>query len=322
MGQPVAALKGKVARLLGLRPPARRLDPAALPEGAAAWLRPDHPTLLALEARYAAMDQAVTAPAIWTPGRISDEDLLYFRADNDFVWQLREANRTARRYAMVARHLRGAGLGPLLDRLGEDAAFGAALFKVDGRAVSRDLLDSAGEIHFLQRHAGLGARPLNIIDIGAGYGRLTWRMEQATGAETRIFATDGVARSTFIAGHYLAHRGARRASAVPLDEVEALLAGTRIDLAVNVHSFPECRPEAVAWWIERLARHEVPRLMIVPNAGTSAGARCQFNDGAEMEPLLARFGYRPIVREPRYADPVVQARGIDPVHLHLFARDG
>jgi hypothetical protein len=34
--------------------------------------------------------------------------------------------------------------------------------------------------------------------------------------------------------------------------------------------------------------------------------------------VFARFGYRAAVREPRYSDPAVQRRGIDPVHLHLF----
>jgi hypothetical protein len=320
MGSLAAALRGKLGRLAGRRPPVRRLDPATLPPGAAAWLRPDNEELLALERRYAAMDKAVTTPGFWTADRLSDEELLYFRADNHFVWQLRGPNRTRRAYRLTARALVAAGLGALLDRLGEDGDFGAFLLDVDGRTVSRDLLDAAGEVDFLRRHAGLGETPLNILDIGAGYGRLAWRIEQATGAETRIFATDAFARSTFVADHYLKHRGARRAEVVPLDEVEALLAGTRIDLALNVHSFSECTMDAVGWWVERLAAHGVPRLMIVPNEAKGAAARCELNDGTSIEPLLARFGHRRRVSEPRYADRRVQPLGLDPVHLHLFER--
>jgi hypothetical protein len=318
MGSLAAALRGKLGRLAGRRPPLRRLDPATLPPGAADWLRPDNPELLALERRYATMDRAVTAPAFWTADRLSDEDLLYFRADNHFIWQLRGPNRTRRAYRLTARALAAAGLGALLDRLGEDGDFGAFLLDVDGRAISRDLLDSAGEVDFLRRFAGLGEAPLNILDIGAGYGRLAWRIEQATGDETRIFATDAFARSTFIAAHYLRHRAARRASVVPLDEVEALLAGTRIDLALSVHSFSECTLDAIGWWVERLAGHGVPRLMIVPNEAKGGAAQCELNDGTPIEPLLARFGYRRRLSEPRYADRQVQPLGLDPVHLHLF----
>lgn len=315
-----ARMKERLARLAGRRPPRRRLDPASLPDGAADWLRPDNPELLALEARYAAMDPAVTTPLVWDAARLSDEDLLWFRADNHFIWQLRGLNRTRRAYRLTVRALVAAGLGPLLDRLGEDGAFGAYVIEVDGRRVSRDLLDSAGEIDFLRRHAGLGQRPLAIIDIGAGYGRLAWRIEQAVPEGTRIFATDAYAKSSFVADHYLQHRKAQRATMVPLHAIEDLLAATPVDLAVNVHSFSEMRPEAIAWWVERLGRAGVPRLMVVPNEGRSGGRRCETNEGVDLAPLFARFGYRPAVAEPRYADPAVQRHGLDPTWLHLFER--
>jgi putative sugar O-methyltransferase len=314
-----ARLKRVLGRLARRRPPVPVRDPATLPAGAAEWLRPDNPHLVALKARYAAMDPRVTTPSVWNEARLSAEDMLYFRGDNHFLWQVRGPNQDARSYARVYRHLRGGEAGGLLDRLGEDDAFGVSLFAVDGRMVSRDLLDSVGEIDFLRRHAGLGERPLNILDIGAGYGRLAWRLEQATGDEVRIYAADAFAPSSFIAEYYLRFRRARRAAMVPLDAVAALLAATRIDVAVNVHSFSECTLEAIAWWTELLASHRVPRLMVVPNEGTVGGARCEINGGVDMEQVFARFGYRPAVREPRYADPNVQRRGVDPVHLHLFA---
>jgi hypothetical protein len=34
--------------------------------------------------------------------------------------------------------------------------------------------------------------------------------------------------------------------------------------------------------------------------------------------IFARHCYHPIAREPRYADPIVQKYGIDPVWLNLF----
>jgi SAM-dependent methyltransferase len=299
-------------------PPRPAFDPGTLPDGAGDYLRPDHPRLAELMARYAAADPRVTTPSIWHADRLPPADMLWFRGDNHFVWQVRGPNRNALTYALVYYHLMTRGDDGLIDTLGEDGAFGAVTFTINGRTISRDLLDSVREIQFLRRHTSLGEGRANILDIGAGYGRLAYRIEQASGEDVRIFAADAFAPSTFIAEYYLRHRGAKRASVVPLDEIDALLAGTKIDIAVNVHSLSECTPEAVAWWAERLARHGVRQLMVVPNDGGVGGARCRIGNDVDMESIIARFGYRATVREPRYDDPVVQEYGIDPVCLHLF----
>ena len=318
MNRPLARLKRALGRLRGERPPARTFDPETLPEGAAAYLRPDNPRLVELRARYAKADRLVTTPLVWTDDRLSPADLRWFRGDNNFVWQRRGPNRNELNYALVYYQLKATGDDGLIDLLGEDGRFGATQFRIDGRQVSRDLLDSVREIQFLRRHTMIGEGRGTVLDIGAGYGRLAWRLEQASGEDVRVFATDAFAPATFIAEYYLRHRGAQRACAVPLDEIDALLAATRIDVAVNVHSFSECTPDAVAWWVERLARHRVRHLMIVPNGGTTEGERCQVGNGVDMEAALERFGYRIAHREPRYADPIVQKYGIDPVWLHLF----
>jgi hypothetical protein len=292
-----------------------------LPPGAREALRPDHPDLQALARRYAAFDPRVTAPAVWTESRIPPEDMLWFRADNAYVWQLRGRDRNPLGYALCYYQLKADDREGLLDRFDEDRAFGVAGFEIDGRFVTRDLIDSVREVQFLIRHLGIDQGAWNLIDIGAGYGRLAWRLEQIGNEGLEVHATDGFATSTYVCGHYLRHRGARRARAVPLDEVEALLAATKIDVAVNVHSFSECTVKAVDWWVSLIARHEVRHLMVVPNAGTSGGARCETNAGEDLEPVFARHGYRPVAREPRYPDPLVQAHGIDPIWLHLFRLD-
>lgn len=291
--------------------------PGGLPEGARKYLRPDHPRLIELQQRYARVDPRATRPQIWTDQRLSAEDLLYFRGDNAFVWQVRGLNGNELSYALCYYALKAADQDGLLGRLGEDDAFGIHLFEIDGRPVSRDLLDSVGEIQFLQRHVGLSSGTWNILDIGAGYGRLAHRLSEA-GGDIQVFATDAYALSTFVCEYYLCHRRAERAHVTPLDEVDALLARGDIQLATNVHSYSECTLDAVAWWTQKIAAHRVKYLFVVPNAGTSDGARCRTNDGRELEPIFDRHGYRPIVREPRYADPIVQKHGIDPVWLHLF----
>ncbi|MDB5693170.1 MAG: hypothetical protein JWO81_2233 [Alphaproteobacteria bacterium] len=294
-------------------------NPGILPTGAADWLRPNNPRLAELRERYRAMDPRVTTPLVWTEARVKADDLAYFRGDNNFVWQVRGPRGNELSYALTYYHAKAGDREGLLDLLDEDDSFGIHLFEIDGRNVSRDLLDSLGEISFLRRHAGIGAGPCSILDIGAGYGRLAHRLHQATGEDVRIFATDAYAPSTFVAEYYLRHRRAERASVVPLDEVDAMFARERIDVAVNIHSFSECTPEAVAWWAEKLAAHRVPRLMVVPNEGRSpAGISGSAEDCRGLAPIFARCGYRETQREPRYDDPLVAKYGVDPSILYLF----
>ena len=291
-----------------------------VPDSARDYLRHDNPRLAELKRRYSAVDRRVTTPASWVENKLHAHDLLYFRGDNAFVWQIRDRNHNELSYALVYYALKSGPCGALLDRLGEDPLFGVNLFEVDGVPVSRDLLDSAREIGFLQDHVGLGSRPINLLDIGAGYGRMAYRLSQLGLDDLQVFATDAYAKSTFISEYHLRFRSARGSAVVPLDEVDDLLERTAIDVAINVHSFSECTPKAVSWWVEKLAAHDVKFLMVVPNGGRSGGARCETGSGFDLESIFSSFGYRIAVREPRYQDPLVQEYGIDPVFLHLFER--
>jgi hypothetical protein len=53
-----------------------------------------------------------------------------------------------------------------------------------------------------------------------------------------------------------------------LPDIEKILAETRVDLAMNVHSFSECSSRAIAWWLDLLSRAEDPYIIFVPNATT------------------------------------------------------
>jgi hypothetical protein len=298
------------------------MDADSLPAGAADRLRPDHPELAALRERYARCDPAVTTPLLWTEARLPAADLLHFRGDNAYVWQTRRWDQNALAYALSYYAFKSGDSEHLLDPLTEDGLFGVHHFTVDGRTITRDLLDSAREIQFLIRHAGLGAQARSVLDVGAGYGRLSHRLHQAFGGAVASFATDAFPASTFLSDYYLGFRRASSARVVPLDEVDGLLAGQQIDIAVNVHSFSECTSEAVAWWSQRLARHAVRYLLLVPNERRECPGRCLANDGRDLEPILERFGYRATVREPRHPDPLVQLYGVEPSHLHLFERRG
>lgn len=290
-----------------------------LPDEARDYLRPDHPRLISLQERYRGCSKDATTPALWSDSHVRAEDIRYFRGDNAWVWQMRDKGANILGYAVTYYYLKSMDRLVLLDKLTEDESFGNFCFSVDGRQVSRDLLDSVAEIDFLNRHLGIGSRKgLRVLDIGAGYGRLAHRMVSALDGIERYYCTDAVAVSTFVSEYYLRFRGVQRAVVVPLDEIDRTLGENPVELAINVHSFPECRLEAIEWWIRLLNDHRVKNLMIVNNRHGSRGDRLLTNKGEEILPILERHGYRRIVSEAKYLDPAVQEFGVAASWHNLF----
>ena len=252
-------------------------------------------------------------------------DLAGFRGDGAYLWDRRDGN-LVEKYQTTAAYVESIDRLGLLDRLTEDGAFGARTIRTDtGRIVSRDLLDSIVEIYFLDRALGLAnRRGFQVLDIGAGYGRLAHRLAEAFPALGTVHCTDAVPESTFLAELYLRHRGMdHRVRVVPLPDVEDLLSSRRIDLAVNIHSFcNECNRAAVMWWISRLARYGVRYFMLVPNAADHGGRRLVTRepDGTQPDarPVQEAHGYHLTRDEPKYLDPTVQARGVSPTRQYLF----
>ncbi len=146
-----------------------------------------------------------------------------------------------------------------------------------------------------------------------------------------MFCVDAVAISTFICEYYLGFRGADdRASVVPLDELDSLLALQPIDLAVNIHSFSECPIASIAAWLDIVTAHDVRYLFIVPNGPGTKGSRLlstegRAADGSEPEPrdflpLIADRGYELLIEEPKYREELVQQYGVSPTRYYLFER--
>jgi hypothetical protein len=105
---------------------------------------------------------------------------------------------------------------------------------------------------------------------------------------------------------------------VPLDEIDAALREDPVDLAINIHSFSECRLPAIEWWIRFLSKHGVKNLLIVPNHTEGDDEPLLSSTGEEILPVLKRHGYQQIASEPKYLDPVVQQHGVEPSYYHLF----
>jgi hypothetical protein len=307
----------RLSSSLGGLPPS---DGAALPAGAADYLRPDNPRLRELSLRYENFDSRVTAPIMWVDDHVRPQDMLTFRADNAYVWQRRGPNMNETAYALTEFYIRSIDTLGLLEKLSEDGLFGVSTFVLNAKEISRDLLDSILEMYFLDRHLGLFSRQdFNVLDIGAGYGRLAHRMTTAVPGLNAYLCTDGVAVSSFICEYYLSFRElSDRAKVVPLDEVESAIEVRPMDLAINIHSFSECTFAAIDWWLSLLERRGIRYLMVIPHRGSDHKAELISGDGKDYAPAIERHGYRLVAKDPKYGDPVVQNYAINPTFYYLF----
>lgn len=300
-------------------------EASPLPDGAEERLARNHPRLLELRERYQRFDSPVVKHSMWDDSyRSVDLDLRYFRGDNIYVWQMRNLREQARlKYFIYASYLNSFDTRGLIRKLGEDGSFGCFSFEFEGYGrVSRDLLDSVNELYFLDRHLGLFERQdLRVLDIGAGYGRMAYRMINAVPGLSKYWCTDAVPESTFLCEYYLEHRGVLgKAQVIPADETLQLPPRGQIDLALNIHSFSEMNLAAISAWFDWLVQLDVKHLLIVPNEADQLlsyeadGTRIPFG------PVLSARGFRLKAQEPIYRDAdVVSLIGV-PDQFLLFER--
>jgi SAM-dependent methyltransferase len=296
-----------------------------LPPGTAEYLRFDNPRLIELRKEYQALQLPVTASSLWTDQFQHDAIYLpYFRGDNAFIWQYRGYKRedvVELTYLLTAYYVQKIDALNLLRVLREDDLFGIYTFNFnDEFKISRDLLDSIVEIYFLERHLELSTRSsFSMLDIGAGYGRLAYRMVNAFSNLGKYYCTDAIAISTFICEYYLRFREVdNRAIALPLHEVEKTLSENPVDIAVNIHSFSECTLEAIAWWLEILRKYKVKYLMVVPNDGPNLLSRENDETHLDFSPVIDIKGYRQVAKQPKFLDPSIQHLGVHPATYYLF----
>jgi hypothetical protein len=316
----VDELEAQLDEMYGNR--AAPLPRPPLPAGAYEVLQPDHPQLAEYERRYAGHPASDSSQ--WSGDYVHNTvDMTSFRANNSYVWQQWDSSDPFR-YGLTTYYTRLHDRFRLFERLGEDGLFGAETYDVDGVSVSRDLLDSVAELTFLEAEVGLSAGNVTVLDIGAGYGRLAHRATTAFPNLTYL-CTDAIPLSTFLSAYYLEFRGvADRASVIPLDQITDTLAGKKIDIAVNIHSFAECPLAAIEWWLSLLAENDVERLMIVPNTKDRLLSKEHNAPRSEFQPLVEAAGFELVRKRPKYDDSAFMQRhglhGSFPMFYFLFAR--
>lgn len=284
--------------------------------GSDAYLRYDDPFLQDLRRRYSG--QPANDHIQWGSSDVEAKvDLRFFRADNLYIFQSRRFPPWAL-YATSAYVTQIDRLG-LLKVLDEDDKFGVEVFNFHGKFVSRDLLDSVNELNFLDRHMDLSSgRELRVLDIGAGYGRLAHRMATAFPNVKKYYCLDAVPESTFISDYYLKYRKMTgQCTVVPLDKLKEV---EGVDLAINIHSFAECRNRAVEWWIGQVREMQVPWLFIAttPSLGLTSH---EDNGRKDFRQFIEKSGYALFAQERKFESaPILQVEGLYPAAYYLFRK--
>lgn len=297
-----------------------------LPPGADTVLAADNPKLVKLQQAYASHGLPATAGSTWSREALEGFlDLKWFRGDSLITYHYRDLPRVSRlKFFLFLKEVESKVGLSLLERLGEDGAFGCWTYRYPGYPrVSRDLLDSANEIWFLESQLGLSKREgFSVLDIGAGYGRLAHRLCSQYPNIRDYCCVDGVAESTFLCDYYLEFRGVAPARTVALPALDSALATGSFELAVNVHSFSEMPLNAIAAWLNRLDHLAIPHLMIVPNEPDELLS--QEVDGSRLDysKILSDIGYRLHTKVPAFQDPAIRELVGVHDHFHLFSREG
>lgn len=229
-------------------------------------------------------------------------DLARFRANDQYLWQPEHYP-----YERLVQEIHSMGRERMIPLLGEDGSFGCVTREVMGLTVSRDLLDSILEIAFLEETLPrFGTR--SVLDIGAGYGRFAWRLNQAH-PELVVDCIDTVSVSRQACELYRDFRRGRWG--VYADTAKVLeCARPAYDLAINVHSWSECTGEEIRGWMRRLRHARVPYLFVIPHEKTfstkdayDAGTtQRDGKGGGEFRSIIEEHGYLCVARREPWFD--------------------
>jgi 2-polyprenyl-3-methyl-5-hydroxy-6-metoxy-1,4-benzoquinol methylase len=230
---------------------------------------------------------------VWNRKHLKNFDVARFRADSIYVWQTRQFQEI--NYYLTYLYILEIDKLGLLGRLQESGDYGVETFSFENGKVSRDLMDSVIEIHYLNDVLSLSnQQDLQILDIGAGYGRFAHRILESF-PESNVTCIDAIPLSTCISRIYLgSFIQSKRATVHDLESLNEVKP-KKFNLAVNIHSFSEMSLKSVKFWINFLVKNEVEFLFVVPN-----GPELALNDGTNFGLLLQQAGFEILDRREKY----------------------
>jgi putative sugar O-methyltransferase len=208
-----------------------------------------------------------------------------FRGENAYVWQERSGD-NKEKYLAYYKIIQSIDKDNLLSKTFECGSHGCISYDVDNIKISRDLLDSILEIYFL-KWCFKNLSNLSLLEIGAGYGRLCKRYLDCY-PQSKYYITDGIPQSTFFSKIYLKEN---IDSVINLYDIEEKIKSLSIDVAVNVHSFPECHINDIEWWINLINSNKIRYIFYVPNEPTSTSQFMPSNSGESILDLFNKYNY-------------------------------
>ena len=209
-----------------------------------------------------------------------------FRGENAYVWQERLGDRE-KKYQEYYNKIKQIDDEKFLDRTFEDGSYGCITYKIDSILISRDLLDSVFEIIFLKKCFS-NLKDFSFLEIGGGYGRLCKRFLDCF-PDSKYFITDAIPESTHFSKIYL---GKKSDSVIELTDLNERLKNVKINMAINIHSFPECNIMDVEWWIKFIHLKEIKYIFYVPNNPESNPENIKTNSGECILKIFTKYGYK------------------------------
>lgn len=208
-----------------------------------------------------------------------------FRGENAFVWQ-EQLGDNKETYIEYYKIIKSIDNDNLLSKTFECGSFGCRSYDYDNIKISRDLLDSILEIYFLKSYFP-NLKKHSLLEIGGGYGRLCKRYLDCI-PDSNYYITDAIPHSTFVSKIYLNENKNR---VINLYDIQEKTKSLNIDIAVNVHSFPECNINDIEWWINFIHSNKIKYIFYVPNNPDSTPDFIPSNTGESILNLFNKYNY-------------------------------
>ena len=290
-----------------------------IPKDAKDYLYPTNPKLIQLRKDYQKFLGNNFKKGLWTENYLGEKDLIYFKGDNPYVYQRRGNQQSQLAYLLTYFWLKSKH-GKGLSSFNEEESFGVFKYTIDNKIISRDLLDSFNEILFLEEHFFYNYdTKVNILEIGAGYGRLAKWLTKNTNYIEHYYCIDAIPESTFISDYYLKHYNKiKEVTVVPIHQRKIFLENQNISLAVNIHSFSEMAIDFIKFWMEEVISLRIPYLFIVPNAGHLYRGDLISFDNKNFKNIIESNGYELVIKRDKYLEPNIQKYGLNPTMYYLY----